>query len=162
MKIGNYTAWVTIDGVDQSQYSIEYSPDGTSGTCWIPSQAGKNFSVVWQDSLRAFPSVGQVSVDGIGGQGLILSGKNLDNGDGILTRDGFTSSATTKRLFMFSELELTDDDQYLQAGISPELGEIKLVIRRCQLLGVMPTPRFNYSEPEKIHERSKKAMGHRC
>ncbi|KAG6832647.1 hypothetical protein H0H87_001020 [Tephrocybe sp. NHM501043] len=161
MKIGHHTAWITIAGAEQLQYSIEYSPDGTLATCWIASQAGKNFSVSWQDSLRAYSTSGHVDVDGIKGNGRILDGNKL-NGDGILSMNSFTTSATTHRLFMFSELELTDDDQYLQKGAPPDLGDIKLVIYRCQVLDVNPTSRRNYAEPEKIHERSKKAMGHRC
>ncbi|KAG6902270.1 hypothetical protein C0995_002421 [Termitomyces sp. Mi166 len=77
---------------------------------------------------------------------------------------GFRTSRETRRLFMFSELELTDDDQFLHTATA-DLGTIKLEIWRCEILGESrnPTSRvYTYSDPQKIHERSKKALGHGC
>ncbi|KAG6809877.1 hypothetical protein H0H92_014295 [Tricholoma furcatifolium] len=84
---------------------------------------------------------------------------------------------------MFSELELTgrvsdatsnaiadiesssdlDDDRYLEDGVSPDLGQIKLAIHRVEVRSTDNVAKgTTYSEPQKVHERSKKAMGHRC
>ncbi|KAG6809878.1 hypothetical protein H0H92_014296 [Tricholoma furcatifolium] len=125
VKIGNFSAWIAIDGEEQPLHSIEYSPDGAVATCWIASEAGKNFVAFWQDSLRAYSTAGWVYVDGQTGN---------------------------------------DDDDYYQKSLSQDLGEIKVVIRRCEVVGrsMMPTYLKNYAEPDKVHERAKKAMGHRC
>jgi hypothetical protein len=56
-----------------------------------------------------------------------------------------------------------DDDNYLSKPTSAELGDIKLQIYEITVTGSKP---FTYenalpaSEPDKIHERSKKAIGH--
>ncbi|KAG6839998.1 hypothetical protein C0991_009711, partial [Blastosporella zonata] len=90
-------------------------------------------------------------------------------GNGLACKDGFMTSQSTKRLFMFSELELTDDDQFLHTATA-DLGDIKLLINRCKRTAIykgsgQPSQSqkatYDYSEPEKVHERSKKAMGHR-
>ncbi|KAF8054771.1 hypothetical protein FPV67DRAFT_1758111 [Lyophyllum atratum] len=74
MQIGNFTAWISIDNVERTQYALEYSPDGMVATCWMVSEQGKNFSDSWKDSSRTFSSTGHVLVDGQEGGGTI-SGK---------------------------------------------------------------------------------------
>lgn len=56
-----------------------------------------------------------------------------------------------------------DDDAFLNVPTSPELGDIKLEIFEVKVQGKgkfnpLPIPA---SDDEKIHERSKKAVGHR-
>jgi hypothetical protein len=57
-----------------------------------------------------------------------------------------------------------DDDKYLSMPTSAELGEIKLMIFEAVILGT-GTKSFKrrqiLPEPDKVHERSKKAIGHR-
>ena len=91
------------------------------------------------------------------------------------------TSPTTERPYMFSSLEVTgletpmhisffspshlgepDDDAYLSADSSREIGEIRLQINRVELLQLIS---YQQSLPppldQKVHERSKKAMVHR-
>jgi hypothetical protein len=56
-----------------------------------------------------------------------------------------------------------DDDKYLSQPTSAELGDIRLEIKEVMVIG-----KSNFmgeqtlpAEPDKIHERSKKAIGHR-
>jgi hypothetical protein len=58
-----------------------------------------------------------------------------------------------------------DDDAYLNIPTSPELGDIKLEIFEVKVQGKgrfnpLPIPTSG-TGTEKIHERSKKAVGHR-
>lgn len=41
MDLKGYSAWITVDGIELKQYSVEVSPNGDSASCWVPSEAGK-------------------------------------------------------------------------------------------------------------------------
>ena len=60
-------------------------------------------------------------------------------------------------------LNSSDDDKYLSMPTSPELGDIKLVIYEVAIIGrsTQPTRIPSLPESDKVHERSKKAIGHR-
>jgi len=63
---------------------------------------------------------------------------------------------------MFSRLELTDDDTYLNTPISPELGDIRLKITEVRLMERSRNAKTRrLAETDKIHERAKKGSGHR-
>ncbi|KAH0584902.1 hypothetical protein H2248_008180 [Termitomyces sp. 'cryptogamus'] len=161
VQLNGFSAWITINDMEQTSHSIEYSPDGSLATCWIVSEAGKNFSVHWQDLQHTYSSHGRVFVDGMGGHGAVLDPSIRLH---TTSKNGFRTSRETKRLFMFSESELTDDDQYLHTE-TMDLGTIKLEIWRCKITYPSRTPSNRvrvFSDPQKIHERSKKGLGHRC
>ncbi|KAF8072184.1 hypothetical protein FPV67DRAFT_925251 [Lyophyllum atratum] len=161
MRIGDFKAWISIDDVEQTPYAIEYSPDNMVATCWIASEQGKKFSVSWKNLLTSFASSGRVFVDGQDGGATVLDGPN--GASSTACRKGYLTSATTIRHYMFAKLELTDDDRYLHTATSPELGEIKLEIKKCRVDGDSKKGRKKViPEPDKIHERSKKAMDHRA
>ncbi|KAF7981216.1 hypothetical protein HWV62_33109 [Athelia sp. TMB] len=66
------------------------------------------------------------------------------------------------RPFLFEKLKLTDDDAFLDANSSTRLGDIKLFIRRVQVIydedaGFAKPP----SQEAQVHERTKKATSHR-
>ncbi|KAG5649524.1 hypothetical protein H0H81_003310 [Sphagnurus paluster] len=46
VTIENISAWVLIEGVEQHQHAIEYSPERKVATCWIASEAGKANGIV--------------------------------------------------------------------------------------------------------------------
>lgn len=41
LQLDKFSAWVTIDGEETSEYNVEISDDGTEATCWIASQVNK-------------------------------------------------------------------------------------------------------------------------
>jgi len=57
-----------------------------------------------------------------------------------------------------------DDDKYLHTAVSPDLGEIKIEIYRCSVVSRTFEGDFKpvTTGPDRIHERSKKAIGHRA
>lgn len=93
--------------------------------------------------------------------------------------DGVSTSTTTKRLLMFSPIDLTgmceltirrqlvhhvstDDDTYLDTPISSELGDIELKLDRV-VAHIRKASTFQPLVPhieQKIHERSKKGSMH--
>jgi hypothetical protein len=56
---------------------------------------------------------------------------------------------------------LQDDDLYLDASTSKELGEIKLDIWKIIEKGGRPRTFQQFPEGQKVHERSKKSTSHR-
>lgn len=40
-QLGQYYAFVTINGVAQPEYAPEYCPQGSSASCWIALEAEK-------------------------------------------------------------------------------------------------------------------------
>jgi len=120
-QLNNFTAWISIDGVEQPQHAIEYSLDGMVATCWVASEVGKNFSVSWRDLVSLLPSSGRVSVDGQDGGSTVINEAKKGRGGYTVSRTGFRTSPTTRRLYMFSKLELTGKSLYgtpWQANIS--------------------------------------------
>ncbi|RDB20256.1 hypothetical protein Hypma_012581 [Hypsizygus marmoreus] len=146
MQLGSFKAWITVDNIELPEHSVQISADGKQVTCWIASEAGKNFTVCWTDSFlsaRKHPA-----------------GRNIQP---TCKRSSFKTSSTTERPLLFSNLELTDDDAYLHNTGSSELGDIKLIINEVKFLARnRRAPRYKpLPEPDKIHEKTKKAMGHR-
>ncbi|KAK7471249.1 hypothetical protein VKT23_002656 [Stygiomarasmius scandens] len=63
---------------------------------------------------------------------------------------------------MFSPTDVTDDDEYL-ATTDPRTGEIKLEFYEYEVIGRQPRGHrrnYEFTGPAKVHERSKKALGH--
>ncbi|KAJ7767225.1 hypothetical protein B0H16DRAFT_1521342 [Mycena metata] len=162
MHLGPYHATVHVDGAPLPEYAIEISNDGLEATCWIPSQNNKNFSIKLKNTNHSHHKTisGRVAVDGIKCGGLHLASR-----DGSRTsraqRDSVSTSSSTRRPLTFSQPALTDDDAYLNASISPDLGTIKV-----DFCLVQPSRRkkdrkwYVRHEPQILHERSKKGMGH--
>ncbi|KAJ6507713.1 hypothetical protein C8R47DRAFT_966554 [Mycena vitilis] len=163
--LGQYSCWVEVDGVRLPEYSSEYSADGREATCWIPSAVDKTFSIHWTDSKASATRqiYGFVAVDGhdCGGYPLLLvrAGSQMI---GTGHRDSVRASRTTRRPLVFGRQELTDDDQYLDSSLSPDLGTITLKLDHTNQYRTAPTLRQCASIPSrqsKLHERSKKVIG---
>lgn len=164
LNIGTVSAWITVDDVEVPQYDIQYSPDGQQVTCWIASEIDKKFSICWNEPQRLVSMLGRVRVDGTrcGGQFLRQGSERA-----CIRFHAVDTSPTTERPLIFSRLELTDDDVYLNTPVSPELGDIKLEITEVRLalqsrkVNRKGSKTISLAEPDKIHERAKKGSGHR-
>ncbi|KAJ7683637.1 hypothetical protein B0H17DRAFT_1073664 [Mycena rosella] len=162
MQLGQFSASVSVDGVKLSEYAVEQSADGKQVTCWIPSENDKQFCVKFKntDARKTYPVSSRVFVDGIkcGGRLLQIRRDNVSKG----SRDSVSTSADKRRPLTFSQQALTDDDAYLNAAISPDLGTIRVVFNHVNPLGTSKRwkGREGRFQPQTLHERSKKAMGH--
>ncbi|KAJ7157606.1 hypothetical protein C8R43DRAFT_997120 [Mycena crocata] len=161
MRLGQFCASVSVDGVELAEYAPEYSADGTEGTCWIPSEEGKQFCIKWTDDQASAQRQisGRVAVDGIccGRKALkIRRGTHFS----WASRDSVSTSDTTRRPLLFGTQALTDNDEYLNAPVSPDLGTIQVLLSHVRN---QPTHAPLYKDawqPQTLHERSKKAIGH--
>jgi hypothetical protein len=168
LLLNDISAWIEVDGKELEQYGIEEDLDRSQVTCWIATQADKCFSVVFKDdaAYRDHSLGSSLRLDGSSINGKVLrsptrSGEfqNFANDRKVVQNDQVLS-ASSSRPFMFSKLELTDEDEYLYQA-SAHLGEIRVDIHRVQALeSRLFQSDSSVSGHGKVHERSKKAVTH--
>ncbi|KZP17640.1 hypothetical protein FIBSPDRAFT_894049 [Athelia psychrophila] len=47
LKLSDFSAWIECGGTELECYAIEYNNDRKAATCWIASEVGKQFEVLW-------------------------------------------------------------------------------------------------------------------
>ncbi|KIK55458.1 hypothetical protein GYMLUDRAFT_87643 [Collybiopsis luxurians FD-317 M1] len=127
----SFSASIVVEGKHLNEYNVETSSNAnglTIVTCWIPSEAGKKYEVNWTDSYFKHPSDGQVYVDGHYCGGKVLRRKNE-----IMNQKGIRESPTSVKLFQFSLLNMTDNDETSMIDMPRDIGQIKLRIQYWQL-----------------------------
>jgi len=161
IKLGELGARVMIENKEIPHYGIDVDPAKKEVSCWIPSEAGKAFSVVWLDFDVDYPSAGVLYLDG---HVVTSLSRNTNNAKPAVFQHGRVSESLHAP-FLFSSLVVTDDDTYLDASPSPSLGEIKLDIFRTtvpeKVAKLQPPVNARLPHLQKVHERSKKAIAHR-
>ncbi|KAJ6507192.1 hypothetical protein C8R47DRAFT_86666 [Mycena vitilis] len=148
-----FTAWITIDGETAEEYDLETSEDGKTMTCWIASQLAKKFSVHCRAPPLACDIGGYVDMDGTKCGGQTLRATTQDR---HFQKNG-VSDGTIIRPFMFSSLQVTDDDTFLSSSSHQDLGRIRFSITPIRVAGVSAAPPTSLSQVT-VHERSKKAV----
>ncbi|KAH7884284.1 hypothetical protein F5I97DRAFT_1929160 [Phlebopus sp. FC_14] len=162
---GTFRAGIQVDGAILPTYDVETSFQDNTVTCWIASEAGKTFSVVWQDrdTSRSHSLLGDVTIDGVsGGGGIIRPLPPHMKVTGLMVSAELkyiNTSVTTAKPLAFSKLQLTDEDEYLHSTPSG-LGEIVLTLRPGVVVGPGLQPANGPNLNNKVHERSKKAFTH--
>ncbi|KAF8655831.1 hypothetical protein AX16_002915 [Volvariella volvacea WC 439] len=166
LKLRNVTAWVEIRKKKLPMYDVQVSEDGERITCWIPSESGNEFTVRY---VADGPShtTGRLFVDGLWCTHIHCVPSKSANDPAISTSNGCIDYATVggeQRKLVFSQVQFTDDDAYLNEPISQEFGEIRLVVNEVTYHGrkALASHPASSRDPLKgvIHERSKKAIGH--
>ncbi|EDR09830.1 uncharacterized protein LACBIDRAFT_318033 [Laccaria bicolor S238N-H82] len=160
LQLRKLSAWITVDGKELHEYGAEISDDGKEATCWIPSKVGQHFAVNWKNTSRASrlpTSLGaRLFLDGTE-----FSGGHMSEYPTTVTRIGVPSSNTTVKPFIFSKVELTDDDNFL--AMPSGTGEIKILISEVTIKKNRRAVSYKAAVPElaqKVHERSKKGIVH--
>ncbi|KZT09531.1 uncharacterized protein LAESUDRAFT_646868 [Laetiporus sulphureus 93-53] len=116
-----FCAWITCEGKEIIEYESTLDSTGKRVICWIPSEAGKTFSVHWADQGTNVDSATYIKLDGFTVPGRFLFGK------GQAQRSGVRVGDDSERPFQFSRVD--------EAGYrnNPEVGtiavKIKLVLR---------------------------------
>ncbi|KAE9390484.1 hypothetical protein BT96DRAFT_1024526 [Gymnopus androsaceus JB14] len=159
--LGSLHAWVSVDDERLPEFQITTARNKQQHvevTCWIPSTPEKEFKVHWSTNKRKHALTGDVYLDGSFGGGKVMDVA----GQTLFKKDSYQRTLNEIQPYVFSRLQLTDDDECLQ-DLPSQLGEIKLVITRCKILGqsnVQGLTTFNSSD-RPVHERSKKAFSHK-
>ncbi|KAF8998436.1 hypothetical protein BDZ89DRAFT_1122177 [Hymenopellis radicata] len=161
VKHKSISTWINVDGEALAEYGEEVVHAEDKVVCWIPSEAGKEFSVHVRHENSTVQTATYVYVDGNFLKGLIMDPWSRTPKDTVSIH-GMPTSAMTERNLMFAGLQLSDDDGLLGAAVSAELGEIKIEHWHV-MVGERVAYRTNtYAETGPIHERSKKAVSHRA
>ncbi|KAF7357814.1 hypothetical protein MVEN_00827400 [Mycena venus] len=150
-----FRAWVNIDGIAAPEYGVEVLEKENTVVCWIPSELGKKFSICWRNSSFPHDVGGYVQVDGTAcGGHICYHQRDLND---TFEKSGVTSGATLKP-FVFSSIELTEDDTFLGYSSLQDLGRIELTLKRVKVFRTNVAPVVYSLSNRTINERSKKAV----
>ncbi|KAJ7481053.1 hypothetical protein B0H11DRAFT_1807921 [Mycena galericulata] len=168
ITVSSFTAWITIEGLHSNCpiYALKLQKS-TDATCWIPSQEGKKFSVNWSNAYRDRPIYARLSIDGVVcSTHFMLDAYNHPTDADAIGISYATTSDFTRRDFVFSAIQVTDDDAYLYTLDSPPtFGTIRLELWEARIDQIRRAP-FQHCygsavlESQIIHEKSKKAGAH--
>ncbi|TFK69676.1 hypothetical protein BDN72DRAFT_959371 [Pluteus cervinus] len=160
-SLGQFSAHITVNNVPLPEYGVDLDENKRTVSCWIPSAEDQEFAVRWKDSDNKFDLSGHVWVDGISVGG--KSSQHRPRHRVLESSKQFVrTSSTSGRPLVFSKVELTEDDEYLNSSISSQLGEVRLTISHVKISGYHPYSGKQSTLPDavKLHERTKKAIGH--
>ncbi|KAJ7500214.1 hypothetical protein B0H11DRAFT_1996658, partial [Mycena galericulata] len=122
------------------------------------------FCVDWTDNQASASRTitGRLTLDGIFCGGQLMEIQRGNPTFSTAFRSSVVVSELTRRPLLFSKQALTDDDEYLNASISPHLGTIRLRIIHVRITGHSPPGPLDQVKCETpiLHEKSKKAVGH--
>ncbi|KAJ7661635.1 hypothetical protein B0H17DRAFT_1094043 [Mycena rosella] len=150
-----FEACVKIEGKEVQQFQAEATDEPSGRTCWIASELNKGFSIHWKNTDVFCQTAARIWVDGIECAGEIIRGPNFD-----ASVSGRRTSATTTAPFVFSQLDLTDDDAFLDSATHKDVGLIRMEIWTINQIGTKAYTNQAASKESKIHERSKKGVAH--
>ncbi|KIM68514.1 hypothetical protein SCLCIDRAFT_7191 [Scleroderma citrinum Foug A] len=165
MRVGEYTARILVDGKELEEYEVTVDASETQATCWVASEVGKKFTVQWKCHFptRLLESSGYVTLDGTECGGKYIRCGLLGKND--TANISSISCGTMERDFIFSSLQLSDDEALFGRAVSKQLGEISVKI----LHGAVGPPRYDMSElpsllshSDKKHEKMVKKLSSHC
>ncbi|KAF9445135.1 hypothetical protein P691DRAFT_806135 [Macrolepiota fuliginosa MF-IS2] len=149
------TITIQVDGVDIPEYLVEKDQAEKKVTCWVPSQVGKEFAVVLNAERRRQPWSTKVLADGVTACCIAWVDKAV-KGHNV---GYYKESPTIKRPFVFSKIELVDDDTLLHASNAARIGEIEIQCQAFNIAGTTDdTLNTSFEATKKIHERAKKGV----
>ncbi|CAA7269525.1 unnamed protein product [Cyclocybe aegerita] len=153
---GNLSAWIEVNGAQLTEYGTEHSADGTTTTCWIPSEGGKAFEICYRDSLNNFTTAISLSVDGIRCKGKVARAHLRP---AVVRQRGVSITDASYKPFVFSDCKLIDDDDFVT--LTPGIGEITVRVAEVTIQSKHAKPRkIPYFPPLNVHERAKKGVVH--
>ncbi|KAJ7282750.1 hypothetical protein C8J57DRAFT_50938 [Mycena rebaudengoi] len=156
LHFNEFSAWITIDGVDAPEYNVEVSHASNTVTCWIASELGKTFTVNWRNgSYYANDVAGYIRADGSFCGGSICRAASVPS---TIVKRG-VEDGVVLRPFTFSSLTLTDDDAFLgESSAHQDLGVIELSLTPIEVLHDTVLAKNHDLAVVKVHERAKKAV----
>lgn len=121
----DFSAWIVSNNQPLPEYLVAVDEKGSRVSCWIPSEAGKQFSVHWRDHGSNVHTCSFISLDGF-----VVPGRFL-YGTGSASREGVRSGPTSERPFIFAEYR----DPSSSGDCNRNAGTIMLKIKRVRLEG---------------------------
>ncbi|KAI0726647.1 hypothetical protein C8Q72DRAFT_893733, partial [Fomitopsis betulina] len=155
MYLEGYSAWISTSstpGLELREFDIAVDRHKRRVTCWIPSEAGMNFTVHWADHGWTITTATFIKLDGYTVPGHFLMGK------GHAARSNVRAGVTTVRPFTFAEITEESANATPTNTNPAELGTIIVKIKRVEIVGkhgantpLVPGPpvagRHSFGEP---------------
>ncbi|KAE9402051.1 hypothetical protein BT96DRAFT_570405 [Gymnopus androsaceus JB14] len=168
LSLGPYSAWISVDGVGLDTHCAVSSRNGnsTNAAGYISSEAGKSFSVFWHNAIRDVALEAIITIDGVEcSRHVMLPAQGFPDKPDTLRVSYTRTSDYTRRDLVFSEIQVTDDDDHLSTVDYTKFGVIILDLWRLHINRVVRQPlQHEYSsttlESQVLHERSKKGGTH--
>ncbi|KAG6809879.1 hypothetical protein H0H92_014297 [Tricholoma furcatifolium] len=160
VELNGFSAWVVVDGTELPEYGYQTDLELKQVTCWIPSQAGKEFTVCWKDPVGLVGTAGYLSVDGTpcGAKHMYSLAQRPFRRVDTIRKGAVSTSETTERPLSFAQIDLTDNESYLDVQASPHLGDIRLDIFEVKIeQGTRFVQPGMPPDQQLLHERTKKA-----
>ncbi|KAG9105261.1 hypothetical protein FRC07_009444 [Ceratobasidium sp. 392] len=160
----NLSAWITDSQGNQLEEFQQKDVDDQTAECWIPSEEGANFQIMWQPIRNFEPQLGlrcSVDLDGRAITSRCISPKDIARGIPG-KKDGMTVGPGLRRLFMFSRQDITDRDDLASPNGSgnTNLGTIKVTLDWVRTIKSLHVHKYSKpQEPGLLHERAAK-KGH--
>ncbi|KAF8181551.1 hypothetical protein BJ912DRAFT_979854 [Pholiota molesta] len=161
-----FDAWIVEDGAKAPLYAIEHKEGERKASCWISSEADKEFSVSFcrKQKDEYDYCLAMIKLDGHVVAYSIFTHIDRQSNPITITVSSVRTSFMEVRKFAFASLELTDDDLHLEDPSTQNIGEISITIQRIKNLAlsayggprIYPVP----TDASKVHERSKKGLAH--
>uniref|UniRef100_A0A8H7Y0Q6 DUF7918 domain-containing protein n=1 Tax=Psilocybe cubensis TaxID=181762 RepID=A0A8H7Y0Q6_PSICU len=127
LEFKNLRAFVDVDGKPLSCHAVCVDRKARDVSCWIASEVPKRFTVNLMKEETPYPVRVDAILDGRPMKHRLARKHEVD----MITFDSIRTSANTKRPFVFSPLELTDDeDPEFSSHNFNHIGEIKLEVHR--------------------------------
>ncbi|KDR76111.1 hypothetical protein GALMADRAFT_279330 [Galerina marginata CBS 339.88] len=153
-----FEACIFVDGQKVPHYDIECNEEKREVSCWIESQAEKPFAYEYR----------RKNFDHDCGVAAYLDGAWVENTVVLKTefptfsklRSSVRISRNKVRPLIFGQVELTDDDAYLERSSQRNIGYIKIVFEKIRVISRnnIPTPRIDVrrESTQLLHENSEK------
>ncbi|KIY64606.1 hypothetical protein CYLTODRAFT_492975 [Cylindrobasidium torrendii FP15055 ss-10] len=152
-----YTASVVVDGADLPEYLTKFNTVKNELSCWIPSEAGKEFQIRFRRDGADYHSRALFRVDGRA----IQNSFRWKHDTRTLLCDGAITSATTRCPLLFAKTVVTDDVTLLSSKVPSEQGDIRIEhwgVEKLQRL--RGPPRTFVVSPVEIFHKSAKPVPH--
>ncbi|KDQ63544.1 hypothetical protein JAAARDRAFT_29561 [Jaapia argillacea MUCL 33604] len=137
LRLRELEASITVDGSELEQYDTRLAQSDQEATCWIPSEAGKSFSITWNDSLtsREDCMVAKIEIDGVKCGGRVMYPPNHGKWSSSMHSKNYVSaSSASTRAFFFQRTKSSDPIPHPKIDDHPEhTREIVLRIWRVQI-----------------------------
>nr|GAT55852.1 predicted protein [Mycena chlorophos] len=155
---GESRAWITIAGVETDEYDIQVNEDSRTVTCWIASELGKLRTLRCTGRIARYLATStQKSMWMVFPAMEFSIVKRTHGGPCSMVKDR-ARDATHFRMFTFSSVELSDDDELLEQTPNSELGVIKLEIWQISIGNPLESSKMAEVSTGRVHERSKRGV----
>ncbi|KAJ7574580.1 hypothetical protein C8J56DRAFT_748860, partial [Mycena floridula] len=115
-------------------------------SCWIASEANQNFSIGWQNAMRYDNIESMLFIDGVNcSRRIILDWNHFPSTPSESWISSFRTSLNNCRNFVFSEIEVTDDDSHMDC-LPEGFGSIRLDLWRYYVLNIEQQPVTIFSQ----------------